>query len=90
MYCTQCGNKLRDGAKFCSECGNVVVAEVQSNDVEENVIVQQSSIEPTEIVEEIIIPEEKIESKASNKVILGIVFGTMVITFALIIGFSMI
>ncbi len=22
MYCTKCGNELRDGANFCSNCGN--------------------------------------------------------------------
>ena len=25
MYCTNCGNKLRSGAKFCSNCGARIV-----------------------------------------------------------------
>ena len=28
MFCTQCGNKLSDGAKFCAKCGHKVQEEI--------------------------------------------------------------
>ena len=38
MYCQSCGNKLNEGEKFCTKCGNSVDAEVvQNNNVSTNV-----------------------------------------------------
>ena len=33
MYCDNCGNQLRDGAKFCNKCGMQIVGETVSSDV---------------------------------------------------------
>ena len=33
MYCDNCGNKLRDGAKFCNKCGMQIESETISSDV---------------------------------------------------------
>lgn len=27
MFCSKCGNKIEDGAKFCDSCGNAVAVE---------------------------------------------------------------
>ena len=27
MFCSKCGNKIEDGAKFCDSCGNAIVVE---------------------------------------------------------------
>ena len=27
MFCSKCGNKIEDGAKFCDNCGNAVAVE---------------------------------------------------------------
>ena len=32
MFCDKCGNRLRDGAKFCNKCGAVVNESVQLNE----------------------------------------------------------
>lgn len=29
MYCSKCGNELRNGVKFCQKCGNQVVTVIQ-------------------------------------------------------------
>lgn len=31
MFCTQCGSEIKDGFKFCPECGGAVVREPQQN-----------------------------------------------------------
>ena len=28
MYCEHCGNKIQDGYKFCTKCGNLAVSEL--------------------------------------------------------------
>ena len=33
MYCDNCGNQLRDGAKFCNKCGMQIAGETVSSDV---------------------------------------------------------
>lgn len=32
MYCSKCGNSLASGLKFCNNCGNRVVGEVEDKD----------------------------------------------------------
>lgn len=32
MFCGKCGNKMEDGAKFCSKCGYALLDEVQNED----------------------------------------------------------
>lgn len=38
MFCTKCGNKLKDGAKFCEKCGNPVQlkSEVNKNEKQDS------------------------------------------------------
>lgn len=78
MYCRKCGNKLKENAKFCTKCGTSIITKEPVNYVQAM----------PEVVEEIIIPEEKIESKTSNTIILEIVFGTIILALGLIIGLS--
>ena len=40
MFCTQCGNKLSDGAKFCAKCGHKVQEEIHAEVV--NLIIMKS------------------------------------------------
>lgn len=65
MYCSECGNKIKESALFCSNCG--------------------SKVRKKHIVEEEIILEKPIISKASDATILMIIFGTMLVIEA--IGF---
>ena len=74
MYCRNCGKEIRKGAAFCASCGTKI-------EIEED---YQQSIQ-TEIVEEIIVPEEKIESLAPNTVIYGIILATMIISVCFIV-----
>ena len=78
MYCRKCGNKLKENANFCTKCGTSIITKEPVNYVQAM----------PEVVEEIIIPEEKIESKTSNTIILEIVFGTIILALGLIIGLS--
>ncbi len=73
MYCRNCGKELRENASFCASCG-LKLKEDKTNEIDQ-----------VEVIEEIIIPEQKIESLASNTIILGIVFLTMIISIGLII-----
>ncbi len=72
MYCRKCGNQLRKGALFCASCGTSI-SQVQSEEIQ------------PEVIEEVIVPEQKIESLASNKLILSIILITMVLSIGLII-----
>ena len=49
-FCTNCGNKLGDGAKFCGNCGSKVEAapapEVKEVDLEEKVIETKTTNQP--------------------------------------------
>lgn len=37
MYCNNCGTKLREGNRFCTNCGNTISEE------EQNIIMQENS-----------------------------------------------
>ena len=48
MYCPQCGEKLRDGARFCSSCGYPVhlLQDEISKHSDEQASEQRSAISP--------------------------------------------
>lgn len=77
MYCRKCGNKLRNNANFCSGCGITItdVLSTGNNSSDNNVV---KSDEKSYWV------EQKIESKASDKIILGIIAFTIIFSLILI------
>lgn len=48
MKCTNCGNELKEGAKFCAQCGTPVVVEAP---VVETPVVEAPVVENTPVVE---------------------------------------
>lgn len=79
MYCRKCGNKLIENAKFCGVCGTSVQ------------VPEKNKVKTIEVKEEIIeLPEEKLESLASDKTSIAMVVLTIVIALVLIMGISMI
>lgn len=59
VFCTNCGRKLDEDARFCSECGTPVAAPVTEPEVEEIPVVQQEpSVEEVALVEEAVPAEE--------------------------------
>lgn len=75
MYCRKCGNALNENVRFCNQCGTEVIS-------------VPNVVKTEEIIVEL--KEEKIESKASDKIVYGLVAGTMIISIALIISLSQI
>ena len=72
MYCRICGSVLENGAKYCGNCGSEVISVVPQKQVQMPLPIQE------EIVE---VKEEKIESKASDSLILTLVGLTVVSSF---------
>ena len=50
MFCTECGNKLDDGTRFCPFCGTPVFAAPAAEEAEE--VIEEVKESPEEIVEE--------------------------------------
>ena len=73
MYCRYCGTKLLESANFCTNCGKKVP--------------KSSNSESKPNVEEIIVEvkDEPFMAKASDKVVIGIVAGTMLLSIILIL-----
>ena len=34
MYCSKCGNELKDDMKFCNKCGNKVDNKIETNNID--------------------------------------------------------
>lgn len=62
MFCTKCGNKLKDGAKFCDKCGTPV--QLKSEVQDDNKIIEQHYEEENNAI-------KKFKNKNSIIVILG-------------------
>ena len=75
MYCSKCGNKLKENAKFCGVCGTNIEEKIQE-------------VKETPKVIEIEEKETKIESKANNIIVLIIVLLTLLVSIGLILGFN--
>ena len=59
-YCTNCGNFLREGDKFCSACGKPVSSYINQSNINQSNINQSSSIEQSSI------EQSSIEQSNSN------------------------
>lgn len=75
MYCSKCGTKLKENAKFCGVCGTNIEEKIQE-------------VKETPKVIEIEEKETKIESKANNIIVLIIVLLTLLVSIGLILGFN--
>lgn len=69
MFCTKCGNKIKDDAKFCSKCGNLVKIKEEKKEVKKEIIYQE---------------EKKIDSICSNKIIIALALFFLVFSISLI------
>ena len=76
MYCVKCGNEVKDGTKFCTNCG-AEIEEAKKEEVKEESLTysQNKSIETTS--NPVVVPEaaksEGSDGKATASLVLGIV-----------------
>lgn len=72
MYCKNCGVKLREGAKFCNECGTKVDVETttKTSKSNENNTNTTSTLATTTTSNNVVMPINK--SKATASLVLGI------------------
>lgn len=81
MYCQECGMKLPDSAKFCSNCGTkVYVTPLQSQELSEEVQDELSAAET-----DLPVKKQKKNNKKSKKKLLGIIAGVFVV-LAVVVG----
>ena len=80
MYCSECGDKLEEGSRYCSKCGNIVG---NQSDVEQD----EEKVSINGIEERSIENQEKFKSK--KVVMLGAIIGIVVITVVAIILLAM-
>ncbi len=74
MYCSNCGEKVLEGASFCANCGNALSKEGSSNNLANNTVVVQS------------LPGSGVATASMVLGILAIIAG--VITFVIAMGMS--
>ncbi len=79
MYCRNCGTKLRENANFCTNCGEKVKKIQATNELKKKKTVK--SVPEVQIIE---VTEEPYIPKAKDKIVLGIIIGTMIISIVLI------
>ena len=85
MFCTKCGNQLKDGAKFCTKCGAPVK-------MPEPVVVHQPAVEVQPIPAPVAAPQPVAEvrptpapapKKAANTKGISLIFGIIAAAFCL-------
>lgn len=92
MFCPNCGSKLEDDVKFCSECGSQITDVDQ--EYEEVIEEPEQDTEEVEYVEEEIKPKKEKKPKKqfskSEKKKLGIIAGEAVVFIILLIAFVLV
>ena len=80
MYCKKCGNEIKEGAKFCTKCGNVVINETAPEVKEEKTINLENISEP----EVISVPAKKKGNPVL--IILIVIFSLIIVGLLVFIG----
>ena len=73
MFCVKCGKEVKDGTKFCTNCGAEVTAKPEEKKEEKLTYSQNKSIETTSNPTPVAKPEGEKDGKATASLVLGIV-----------------
>lgn len=82
MYCRECGNKLPDGARFCSSCGTPVFADGTHGAFESKEGPAAHSVEPdvSVVVKMALRSRTKSRKLPTNRLLLGMCRGFLPIS----------
>ncbi|WRK52020.1 zinc ribbon domain-containing protein [Coprobacillaceae bacterium CR2/5/TPMF4] len=71
MFCSKCGTKLEEGAKFCPECGATVENQKNGNTIEGVSGVYVDNTTPP--VENVVTKTNGVNNKSIRNIIIGVV-----------------